>query len=75
MIKQLEFKNRIKREVSLLWTDLNIRKNDPKKRTESKIQRCVRKLKSKITKEKGSKLHPTGSMENFMELQRIYSKI
>ena len=75
MIKQLEFKNRIKREVSLLWTDLNIRKNDPKKRIESKIQRCVRKLKSKITKEKGSKLHPTGSMENFMELQRIYSKI
>ena len=61
--------------MSLLWIDVNIRKNDPTKRIESKIQSCVRKLKSKITKEKGSKLHPTGSMENFMELQRIYSKI
>ena len=47
--------------MSILWIDVNIRKNDPTKRIESKIQSCVRKLKSKITKEKGSKLHPTGS--------------
>ena len=35
--------------------------DDPTKRIESKIQRCVRKLKSKITKEEYSKLYPTGS--------------
>ena len=31
------------------------------KRIDSKIQRCVRKLKSKIMEEKYSKLYPTGS--------------
>ena len=35
--------------------------DNPTKRIESKIQRCVRKLKSKITKEEYSKLYPAGS--------------
>ena len=35
--------------------------DDPTKRIESKIQRCVRKLKSKIMKEEYSKLYLTGS--------------
>ena len=34
--------------------------DDTKKRNESKIQRCARKLKSKITKAEYSKLYPTG---------------
>ena len=55
----------MKGEVQLLWIVLNIQKNvlilendqfvksidNPTKPTESKIQRCVRKLKSKITKD------------------------
>ena len=35
--------------------------DDPAERIESKIQRCVRKLKSKIAKEEYSKLYPIGS--------------
>ena len=35
--------------------------DDPTKRIESKIQRCVHKLKSKITKDEYSKLYSTGS--------------
>ena len=35
--------------------------NDPAERIESKIQRCVRKLKSKIAKEEYSKLYSIGS--------------
>ena len=34
--------------------------NDPMKRIESKIQRCVRKIKSKFTKYENSKLYLTG---------------
>ena len=36
-------------------------RDDPTKRIESKIQRCVCKSKSKITKGEYSKLYPTGS--------------
>ena len=35
--------------------------DDPAERIESRIQRCVRKLKSKIAKEEYSKLYPIGS--------------
>ena len=35
--------------------------DDPAERIESKIQRCVRKLKSKIAKEEYSKLYSIGS--------------
>ena len=35
-------------------------KDNPTKRTESKIQRCVHKLKSNITKDEYSKLYSTG---------------
>ena len=35
--------------------------DDPTTRIESKIQRCIHKLKSKIMEEEYSKLYPTGS--------------
>ena len=59
----------------LLWLVINIRKNVlgyqkttnfqkltmTQRNVESKIQRCVRKLKSKITKDEYSKRYPTDS--------------
>ena len=35
--------------------------DDPMKRIESKVQKCVRKLKCQIMNDKYSKLYPTGS--------------
>ena len=48
--------------LGLLENDRFAKTNDySTKRIESKIQRCVRKLESKITEEEYSKLYPTGS--------------
>ena len=47
--------------------------DDPTKRTESKIQRCVCKLKSKITKDEYWKLYSTGSNPGkFYETAKIH---
>ena len=47
--------------------------DDPTKRTESKIQRCVRKLRSKILKDEHSKLHPTRSnLDKFYRTAKIH---
>ena len=45
----------------LLTKQFTVLNNDPTKTLESKVQRTLRKLKSKFTEQEYKKLYPTGS--------------
>ena len=48
--------------------------DDPTKRIECKTQRCVRKIKNKISKTEYLQLYPTGTLpESFTELPKFIS--